>query len=167
MSELATPVDTDTTYIFKDSSNTTTSNEKVISTKLKALTVSNTNISSNCNNNYPSGSSSSLGSTKHYKQVKTGDIVLYEKALEEESGKVSNFVLLAKDAIRDAQNVVLRQQHEALHDPSVQMREKAESLISQLDRLDYEGFMSVSELLKLSKLCYLNFLNECILTHAL
>jgi len=143
LAELAQPVERDTTYLFLDkyssnyvdSTTGATSAGKRESTKVKdAVSV---DVAKNGH--------------AHIKLIRTGDVMMYEKVIEDEFTKINNFASEVKVVVREAENIISRQKSMLNVDNSniAIIRDKAENLIAEVDKLDHEGYLAVSELLKL------------------
>lgn len=81
--------------------------------------------------------------------MKTGDVASLERGINEESGKALIYIKQLNIAVKDAEAAIARQRKLIIADNSKAVREQAERLISETDRLDYECYLAVSELLKL------------------
>lgn len=142
LAELAQPVERDTTYLFVDkySSNHqdivigSSGTEKRDSVKGKDIVTD-----------------ASKNGHGHIKLIRTGDVMMYEKVIEDEFCKINNFASEVKVVVREAENIISRQKSMLNVDNNniAIIREKAEKLISEVDKLDHEGYLAVSELLKL------------------
>jgi len=99
-----------------------------------------------------SSSNSSTGivtSSKHYmKNVRTGDIIQLETRLDEETSKATNGLSKMQTALREVDEGSSRLDV-AVTSTLEAARGEASALINEVDRLDYQGFLSVSELLRL------------------
>ena len=144
LAELAQPVERDTTYLFIDKhsfnhlDSVTVANgaEKRDSVKGKDLTT----VADTGKNGH-----------SHIKLIRTGDVMMYEKVIEDEFTKINNFASEVKVVVREAENIISRQKSMLNVDNNniAIIRDNAENLITEVDKLDHEGYLAVSELLKL------------------
>ena len=90
-----------------------------------------------------------IPSSKLYaKQIRTGDIIQLENKLEEETRRVQSVVNDLSLALKEVDEGSARLDIAVTERLEVKRREAAD-LVNEVDKLDYQGFLSVAELLRL------------------
>ena len=82
------------------------------------------------------------------KSMRTGDIVQLENKLEEESRRITTLVYDLTTSLKEVNEGSARMDIAVTETLEVRRKEAA-ALVKEVDRLDYQGFLSVAELLRL------------------
>ena len=150
LSELSQPVQKDTTYLVND--------RFVHSTSTTSTNAANLRPNQNLAKGSSAGTIPSAGPVKvkerepasklYGKSVRTGDIVQLENKVEEETRRVMALVHDLTTSLKEVNEGSARLDIAVTQALEVRRNEAAE-LVKEVDRLDYQGYLSVAELLKL------------------
>lgn len=151
LAELARPVARDTTYIFTEkyppSSHASSNAKNSNANNNSAITAPPTPNDKKEDNTLDTNDKDFIRNV--IRNVKTGDVASLERGINEESSKALLYIKQLNIAVKDAESAIARQRKLIIADSSKVVRQQAEKLISETDKLDYECYLAVSELLKL------------------
>ncbi len=166
LSELSQPVQRDTTYVVKDRF----ANRAAIN-MYSGVTITDGHIDIDSTSDGSTGRSAENGEgsgsgRKHAKQphrkhgeaheksrnaiksLRTGEIMMLENRLEEETRKMMSSIEDLELSLKEV-SIGTKALDKVVTHSLDQCREEAAALIQEVDRLDHQGFLSVSELLTL------------------
>jgi len=164
LSELSQPVQRDTTYVVKDRYAA-----RAAMNMYSGVTITNGHIDiDSLSDSSESGSQNGDGSGRKHakaeghrkqsathdgsrnaiKSLRTGEVMMLEAKLEEETRKLNTSIEDLEISLKEV-TVGSRALDKVVTHNLDMCREEAASLIKEVDRLDHQGFLSVSELLTL------------------
>ena len=140
LSELSQPVQRDTTYLIQD---------RFLGKKGRNESYSGVTVMAQNKKKTEKIGANEIESTKHYsKQVRTGEIIQLEARLEEETRKTASTIHELSCQLKEVMSGNAKN-NVTIDDELEKKRQNATTLVKDLDRLDYQGFLSISELLHL------------------
>jgi hypothetical protein len=174
LSELSQPVQRDTTYVFKDRyasraninmySGVTITDGHIdidavsVSSDETRTNTGETDHGSNHGSNHGSGSgrrfakspkkSAATGSRNIIKSLRTGEVMMLEARLEEET-RILNTSIEELDMALKEVKIGTKALDKVVMKSLDSCRSEAAELIKEVDKLDHQGYLSVSELLNL------------------
>jgi len=164
LSELSQPVQRDTTYVVKDRyaaraamnmySGVTITNGHI---DIDSLSDSSDAVGSrngdgsgrkHAKDNHRKQGATHTGSRNAIKSLRTGEVMMLEAKLEEETRKLNTSIEDLEISLKEVTVGTKALNKVVTHNLDL-CREEAVALITEVDRLDHQGFLSVSELLLL------------------
>ena len=165
LSELSQPVQRDTTYVVKDRyagraamnmySGVTITNGHIDIDSLSDTDVSDAEHGTGSGKKHAKqaggkkhGASHETSGRNAIKSLRTGEVMMLETRLEEETRKLSSSIEELELSLKEV-SVGSKALDKVVTKSLDICRDEAANLIKQVDRLDHQGFLSVSELLAL------------------